>query len=102
MSNKKKSYDDFDGSKYVDNNDDDDDKDGNICADLVAGKRGTSGMKGIMQDMKELCEKREHEIRRLKLEITKLKSHGCTTKQKMREDYQWDGKDAILVDKVSD
>jgi hypothetical protein len=65
MLNKKKSYDDSDGSEYEDNNDDDDDEDDNICAGLVAGKRGTSGMKGIMQDMKELCEKREHEIRRL-------------------------------------
>ena len=59
-------------------------------------------MKGIMQDMKKLCEKREHERRRLKLEITKLKSHGHTTKQKMREDYQWDGEDAILAEKVLD
>ena len=34
-----------------------DDEDNNICADLLAGKRGMSGMKGIVQDMKELCEK---------------------------------------------
>jgi hypothetical protein len=57
MSNKKKSYNDSDGSKYEDNNNDDDDEDNNICADLLAGKRGMSGMKGIVQDMKELCEK---------------------------------------------
>ncbi len=38
----------------------------------------------------------------MKLEITKLKSQGCTTKQKMRADYQWDGDDAILADKVLD
>ena len=102
MLNKKKSYDDSDGSEYEDNNDDDNNEDDNICADLVAGKRGTSVMKGIMQNMKELCKKREHKIRRLKLEITKLKSHGCTMKQKMWEDYQWNGEDAILVDNVSD
>ncbi len=55
-----------------------------------------------MQDMIDLCEYREREIKKLKLEITKLKSQGCTTKQKLREDYQWDGDDAILADKVSD
>ncbi len=31
-----------------------------------------------------------------------MKSQGLTMKQKMREDYQWDGDDAILVEKMSD
>jgi hypothetical protein len=78
-------------------------------AELILAKRGTSPvkrntskMKGDMQDMVDLCEYREREIKKLKLEITKLKSQGCTTKQKLREDYQWDGDDAILANKVSD
>jgi hypothetical protein len=68
----------------------------------VKVKRDTSKMKGDMQDMIDLCEYREREIKKLKLEITKLKSQGCTMKQKLREDYQCDGDDAIMADKVSD
>ena len=92
---RKKSYDESDGSDY-DKDKDDEEKDESPV------KRGTSKMKGNMQDMIDLCEKREHKIKKLKLEITKLKSQGHTTMQKMREDYQWDGDDAILLDKVSD
>jgi hypothetical protein len=101
MMSRKKSYDEYDGSEYEDEDDEDDVMD-DISADLVEVKRGTSKMKGSMQDMIELCEKRELEIKKLKLEITKLKSLGRTTKQKMRADYQWDGDDAILADKVLD
>jgi hypothetical protein len=98
---RKKSYNEYDGSEYEGEDDEDDVMD-DISADLVEVKRGTSKMKGNMQDMIELCEKRELEIKKLKLEITKLKSQGHTTKQKMRADYQWDGDDAIFADKVSD
>ena len=98
---RKKSYDEYDRLEYEDKDDEDDVMD-DISADLVEVKRGMSKMKGNMQDMIELCEKRELEIKKLKLEITKLKSQGRTTKQKMRADYQWDGDDAILADKVSD
>jgi hypothetical protein len=98
------SYSDYKEEDYDEEEDEDDTR-----AELVSAKRGTSPvkrdtskMKGDMQDMIDLCEYREHEIKKLKLEITKLKSQGCTTKQKLREDYQWDGDDAILADKVSD
>ena len=92
---RKNSNDESDGSEYDDDEDDEEE-------DESPGSRGTSKMKGNMQDMIDLCEKREREIKKLKLEIMKLKSQGCTTKQKMREEFQWDGDDAILADKVSE
>ena len=42
--------------------------------DLVEINRGMPKMKGNVQDIIELCEKRERKIKKLKLEITKLKS----------------------------
>jgi hypothetical protein len=81
-----KIYDEYDGSDYEDKEDDDKEDDDDIRAEFIAEKRGsspvkrgTSKMKGNMQDMIDLCEKREREIKKLKLEITKLKSQGCTT-----------------------
>lgn len=92
---RKNSNDESDGSEYDDDEDDEEE-------DESPGKRGTYKTKGNMQDMIDLCEKREREIRKLKLEIRKLKTQGRTTKAKMREEFQWDGDDAILADKVSD
>jgi hypothetical protein len=100
---------DYSGNDYDPEEYDEEEDEEEIHAELVSAKRGTSPvkrgtskMKGNMQDMIDLCEKRECEIKKLKLEITKLKSQGCTAKQKMRDEYQWDGDDAILADKVSD
>ncbi len=45
---RKKSYDEYDGSEYEDEDDKDDVMD-DISADLVEVKRGTSKMKGNMQ-----------------------------------------------------
>ena len=101
--------DDMSDSDYKEEDYDEEEDEDDTRAELVSAKRGTSPgkkdtskMKGNMQDMIDLCEYREREIKKLKLEITKLKSQGRTTKQKLREDYQWDGDDAILADKVSD
>ena len=101
--------DDMSDSDYKEEDYDEEEDEDDTRAEHVSAKRGTSPgkkdtskMKGNMQDMIDLCEYREREIKKLKLEITKLKSQGRTTKQKLREDYQWDGDDAILADKVSD
>jgi hypothetical protein len=101
--------DDTSNFDYKEEDYDDEEDEDDTCAELVSAKRGTSPskkdtskMKGNMQDMIDLCEYSECEIKTLKLEITKLKSQGRTTKQKLREYYQWDGVDAILADKVSD
>ena len=101
--------DNMSNSDYKEEDYDEEEDEDDTRAELVSAKRGTSPgkkdtskMKGNMQDMIDLCEYREREIKKLKLEITKLKSQGRTTKQKLREDYQWDGDDAILADKVSD
>ena len=95
---------DYKEEDYDEEEDEDDTRAKHVSAKrgTSQGKKDTSKMKGNMQDMIDLCEYREREIKKLKLEITKLKSQGCTTKQKLREDYQWDGDDAILADKVSD
>ena len=100
---------DYSGNDYDPEEYDEEEDEEDIHAELVSAKRGTSPvkrgtskMKGNMQDTIDLCEKREREIRKLKMEIRKLKTQGRTTKQKMREEYQWDGDDAILADKVSD
>jgi hypothetical protein len=95
---------DYKEEDYDEEEDEDDTRAKHISAKrgTSQGKKDTSKMKGNMQDMIDLCEYREREIKKLKLEITKLKSQGRTTKQKLREDYQWDGDDAILADKVSD
>jgi hypothetical protein len=107
---RKKIYeeDDMSDSDYKEEDYDDEEDEDDTRAELVSAKRGTSlgkrdtlKMKGNMQDMIDLCEYREREIKKLKLEITKL-TQGHTTKQKLREDYQWDRDDAILADKVSD
>ncbi len=96
-------------SDYKEEDYDEEEDEDDTCAELILAKRGTSPgkrdsskMKRNMQDMIDLCEYREHKIKKLKLEITKLKLQGRTTKQKLREDYQWDRDDAILADKVSD
>ena len=96
--------DDYSGYDYDPEEYDEEEDEEGIHAELISTKRGTSPvkrgtskMKGNMQDMIDLCEKREHEIRKLKLEIRKLKTQGCTTKAKMREEFQWDGDDAISV-----
>ena len=101
--------DDMSDSDYKEEDYDEEEDEDDTRAKHLSAKRGTSQgkkdmskMKGNMQDMIDLCEYREREIKKLKLEITKLKSQGRTTKQKLREDYQWDGDDAILADKVSD
>ena len=101
--------DDRSDSNYEEEDYNEEEDEDDTHAELILAKRGTSPvkrntskMKGDMQDMVDLCEYREREIKKLKLEITKLKSQGCTTKQKLREDYQWDGDDAILAYKVSD
>jgi hypothetical protein len=101
--------DDRSNSDYEEEDYDEEEDEDDTRAELVSAKRGTSlvkrdtsKMKGDMQDMIDLCEYRERKIKKLKLEITKLKSQGRTMKQKLREDYQWDGDDAILAYKVSD
>ncbi len=101
--------DDMSDSDYKEEDYDEEEDEDDTRAELILAKRGTSPgkrdtskMKGNMQDMIDLCEYREREIKKLKLEITKLKSKGRTMKQKLREDYQWGGDDAILADKVSD
>ncbi len=38
---------------------------------------------------------------KLKVELKLSKSQGRNTKQKIRSDFQWDGEDANLADKVS-
>jgi hypothetical protein len=66
-------------------------------------KRGTS--KEAMWDhvdwLREMCREKDCKIKRLKVELRLSKSQGRNTKQKMRLDFQWDGEDANLADKVS-
>ena len=66
------------------------------------GKRGTSDLWDRFEELRELCAERGREIKKLKVELLLAKSNGRTTKKKMRSDYQWNGEDAILADKVSE
>jgi hypothetical protein len=67
-------------------------------------KRGTSkeAMWGHDDQFHEMCREKDREIKRLKVELRLLKLQGRNTKQKMRLDFQWDGEDANLANKVSD
>jgi hypothetical protein len=67
-------------------------------------ERGTSkeGLWNHINQLREMCREKDREIKKLKVELKLSKSQGRNTKQKIRLDFQWDGEDANLADKVSD
>ena len=68
------------------------------------GERDMSkeGLWNHINQLREMCKEKERVIKKLKVELKLSKSPGRNTKQKIRSDYQWDGEDANLADKVSD
>ncbi len=60
------------------------------------------GLWNHINQLREMCKEKERVIKKLKVELKLSKSPGRNTKQKIRTDYQWDGEDANLADKVSD
>ncbi len=68
------------------------------------GKSGTSkqGLWNHINELRDMCREKNREIKKLKVELKFSKLQGRNTKQKMRLDFQWDGEDANLADKVSD
>ncbi len=68
------------------------------------GERDTSkeGLWNQINQLREMCKEKERVIKKLKVELKLSKSPGRNTKQKIRLDYQWDGEDANLANKVSD
>ena len=47
------------------------------------------------------CLDLEKEVKALRMEIRVLKLHDRQMKRQMRIDYEWDGEEATLLDKVS-
>ncbi len=68
------------------------------------GERDMSkeGLWNHINQLCEMCKEKERVIKKLKVELKLSKLPGKNTKQKIRMDYQWDGEDANLADKVSD
>jgi hypothetical protein len=68
------------------------------------GKSGTSkqGLWNHINELRDMCREKDRKIKKLKVELKLLKSQGRNTKQKMRLDFQWDGEDANLANKVLD
>jgi hypothetical protein len=60
------------------------------------------GLWNHINQLREMCKEKERVIKKLKVELKLSKSPGRNTKQKIRSDYQWDGEDANLADKVLD
>jgi hypothetical protein len=60
------------------------------------------GLWNHINQLCEMCKEKERSIKKLKVELKLSKSPGRNAKQKSRTDYQWDGEDANLADKVSD
>jgi hypothetical protein len=68
------------------------------------GERDMS-KEGLWNHINQLCEmseEKERVIKKLKVGLKLSKSPGRNTKQKNRAEYQWDGEDATLADKVLD
>ena len=72
--------------------------------DEEEGKSGTSkqGLWNHINELCDMCREKDCEIKKLKVILKLSKLQGRNTKQKMRSDFQWDGEDANLADKVSD
>ena len=68
------------------------------------GERDMSkeGLWNHINQLREISKEKECVIKKLKVELKLSKSPGRNTKQKIRTDYQWDGEDANLANKVSD
>ncbi len=72
--------------------------------DEEEGKSGTSkqGLWNYINELRDMCREKDSKIKKLKVELKLSKLQGRYTKQKMRSDFQWDGEDANLANKVSD
>jgi hypothetical protein len=67
------------------------------------GKSGTlKGLWNHINELRDMCREKDREIKKLKVELKLSKLQGRYTKHKMRLDFQWDGEDANLANKVSD
>jgi hypothetical protein len=68
------------------------------------GERDMSkeGLWNHINQLCEMCKEKERVIKKLKVELKLSKLPGRNMKQKIRSDYQWDGEDANLADKVLD
>jgi hypothetical protein len=90
-------------SRYKSNNASDDSSSKDI-GNEGEGERYMSkeGLWNHINQLHEMCKETERMIKKLKVELKLLKSPGRKTKQKIRSDYQWEGEDANLADKVSD
>jgi hypothetical protein len=60
------------------------------------------GLWNHINQLREMCKEKKRVIKKLKVELKLSKSPGRNTKQKIRSDYQWDGEDANLANKLLD